>query len=127
MKLFTVSALLLCPYVLANPVPDVAPLAPTPAPSENGTVSVMATCYMISPVIEGCDYDPFHAERRRDFPVGLQFYPPCQITNGRSHGNPATRTWVWAGSLQKCWIGSANTNFGCEAGMPLCDGLGSDG
>jgi hypothetical protein len=67
---------------------------------------------MISGSAEGCDWDPFHAQRRTTVPLRGTIHPTCRIGNGRSVGG--NQVWDWIAEWG-CWVSAHNTNEGCES------------
>ncbi|CAI6301807.1 unnamed protein product [Periconia digitata] len=82
------------------------------------------TCALISSGSEGCDFDPFHGQRRETLKKGLFIQPNCAIASGR---NAAwSKRWAWI-QARGCWVTEGVLNVGCVDVLPTCDGLGSDG
>lgn len=100
----------LLPFALATPMAEANPF-PEPA----AALLPRNSCVQDSSADQGCDYDPFHSERRATFIRGQAFTATCKI-NARpvTAGGTTNVVWDWV-PASKCWISAHWTQSGCES------------
>ncbi|KAK4448362.1 hypothetical protein QBC34DRAFT_426439 [Podospora aff. communis PSN243] len=114
---------------LASPTP------PTPqaiSPREVGSPlerRAAKTCWMWKDPIAfqplGCDWDPYHGRRKRDFWAADRPVITCRVDDGMEMNWPfpshtyVSRQWAyWA--AEGCWIWAPLLQWDCLDGIPRC-------
>ncbi|KAF2634521.1 hypothetical protein P280DRAFT_485408 [Massarina eburnea CBS 473.64] len=83
----------------------------SPSPSQHTTYALINTSSS-----EGCDYDPYHSQRRENLPKGTFIEATCRSTGRALVGG--TNVWIWIAG-RACWVSTKGLNegMGCRLVM----------
>jgi hypothetical protein len=121
MKLSNIILFLSPLAVLGNPVEELASATTSiwasPNPAAVATAGLIAkrdnVCHIITADNQGCDWDPYHGERKYEINPGMTFGVSCFITDGKPVGRDGYRRWDYVPGWG-CWVSAKWTDTECE-------------